>query len=80
MELVDISALGRRLEKKDMVFILDHSDELSESQAKQLAKHENCILYPPIGYTTVESTLTKQTIFVDNIENFLKGKPTNQVN
>jgi len=80
MELVDTSALERRLERGDIVFILDHSDELSEAQAKQLAKYSNCIMYPPIGYTTVESTLAKQTVFLDNIENFLRGRPTNKVN
>lgn len=80
MELVDISALANRLEKGDIIFILDHSDELSPEQAKQLAKYKNCIIYPPIAYTTKEATLKKQDVFVGNIENFLRGIQKNKVN
>lgn len=80
MELIDIDALENRLKKKDITFILDHSDELSPKQAKQLARYKNCIMYPPIGYVTKEATAAKMGMFVDNIENFLKGKPTNKVN
>ncbi len=81
MTLVDIDALEKRLKLGDITLILDHSDELSKEQAMQLSNYKkNCIMYPPIGYTTVESTLAKQGIFVESIENFLKGKPTNKVN
>ena len=37
-------------------------------------------MYPPIGYITREATQAKLSMFVDNLENFLKGKPTNKVN
>jgi len=80
MELVDINALEKRLKKGDITFILDHSDELDPKDAKRLAKYKNCILYPPIAYTTREATNLKQDIFISNLENFLKGKPTNKVN
>ena len=80
MELVDINALAKRLENKDMTFILDHSDEMSRENLKKLSKFENCIIYPPIAYITKEARITKQEIFVGNIENFLKGKPQNIVN
>ena len=80
MELVDIDALEKRLQIGDITFILDHSDELTQKQAKQLSQYKNCILYPPVAYTTKEATLMKQKIFVDNLENFLKGSPTNKVN
>ncbi|MBI5620957.1 hypothetical protein HY949_04200 [Candidatus Gottesmanbacteria bacterium] len=80
MELVDIQALEKRLKKNDITFILDHSDELDPAVAKRLSKFNNCILYPPIAYTTKEATNLKQEIFVSNLENFLKGKPTNKVN
>ena len=80
MELVDVAALEKRLKKGDITFVLDHSDELDPKDAKRLAKYKNCILYPPIGYTTREATNLKQNIFVSNLENFLKGKPTNKVN
>lgn len=80
MELVDVTALEQRLKKGDITFILDHSDELDPDVAKRLSKFTNCILYPPIAYTTKEATNLKQVIFVSNLENFLKGKPTNKVN
>ena len=80
MELVDIAALEKRLKKDNLTFILDHSDELGPTVAKRLSKFDNCILYPPIAYTTKEATNLKQQIFVANLKNFLKGKPTNRVN
>lgn len=80
MELVDIGALEKRLKKKDMTFILDHSDELEPVVAKRLSKYSSCVLYPPIAYTTKEATNLKQEIFVSNLENFLKGQPTNKIN
>jgi phosphoglycerate dehydrogenase-like enzyme len=80
MELIDIEALTARLAKKDITFILDHSDELSADQAKQLSQCEKCVLYPPIAYISDESTLGKQSMFVDNLQNFLEGHPTNKVN
>ncbi len=80
MELVDINALAERLAKDDITFILDHSDELTAEQAKLLSKYKNCIMYPPIAYTTKEATEAKRKMFIDNLANFLSGKPTNKVN
>jgi len=80
MELVDIDALAKRLERGDITFILDHSDEMSKEDLKKLSKLKNCIIYPPQGYTTKESTIRKQGIFVSNLERFLEGKPQNVVN
>lgn len=80
MELFDIDALEKRLKKADITFILDHSDELSPQDAKRLSQYKNCILYPPIGLMTEEATRLKQEILVSNLENFLKGEPTNKVN
>lgn len=79
MELVDIDALAERLSKGDITFILDHSDEMSPENIKKLSKFKNCIIYPPIAYVTEKARIAKQEIFVGNIENFLKGSPTNQV-
>ncbi len=79
MELVDIDALANRLGKGDMIFILDHSDEMTQEQLRKL-KYKNCIIYPPIAYTTKEATSEKQKMFISNLENFLKGSPTNKVN
>jgi glycerate dehydrogenase len=80
MELVDTIALQKRLKKGNITFILDHSDELDSTVAVTLSRQHNCILYPPIAYTTKEATNAKRETFVANLENFLKGKPTNKVN
>lgn len=79
-ELVDLKALEKRLIAGDLIYISDHTDEMTSEQIKQLSQYKNFIPYPPIGYQTVEATASKQEIFVGNIENFLKGSPTNKVN
>lgn len=79
-ELVDFGALEKRLANSDMTYIMDHSDELTPEQANNLPKYKNCVMYPPIGYTTKEATLKKQDIFVTNIEKYIEGAPTNKVN
>lgn len=79
MELVEFSALTKRLAKKDITFILDHSDEMSEKDLKTLMKYDNCIIYPPMAYISREAAENKQNIFLANIENFLKGEPSNVV-
>ena len=80
IELVDINGLEQRLKIGDITFILDHSPRLTSEQRRQLTKYSNCIIYPPIAYTTREGTSAKLRIFVDNLENFLKGAPSNKVN
>jgi len=80
MELVDINALMERLAIGDITFIFDHSDEVSEEIMVKLSQFKNCIIYPPMAYITDEAKIRKQKIFIENIENFLKGFPTNQVN
>jgi len=80
MELVDLNALAERLKKKELSFILDHSDEMTPEQLDLLKPYDNCVIYPPIAYTTKEAADLKQRIFVDNIKNFLSGTPTNKVN
>jgi len=79
-ELVDFNSLEKRLAKGDLVYIADHTDEMTAEQVKQVSKYKNCILYPPLAYATKEARAVKQKIFVENIENFLKGKPSNKVN
>ncbi len=80
METTDIDALEKKLEKNDMIYILDHSDEMKQEDLERLHKHKNCIIYPPIAFISKEARINKQNLFVGNIENFLKGKPTNIVN
>lgn len=79
-EFIDEKALEQRLKKDNLTYITDHSDELTSKQVKILGKYKNCIMYPPIAYTTKEATEAKQNIFVKNIENFLAGRPTSVVN
>ncbi|MBI2020403.1 hypothetical protein HYS94_03190 [Candidatus Daviesbacteria bacterium] len=79
-EITDLEALEQRLKKEDITFITDHADELDKNDAKRLSKYENCILYPTVGFMSAEARITKQEIFFDNMEAFLKGKPINTVN
>lgn len=89
MELIDLKALETRLKKRDITFILDHSDEMTTKDINRLKKFKNCIIYPPIGFTTKEATALKKEILIKNIENFLfirdlekllKEHPINKVN
>ena len=65
MELVDQTALAKRLKKGDIRFIFDHPDEMDKKDVDKLAKYVNCVVYPPIGYISVEARGNKQRIFVD---------------
>lgn len=80
MELVDMEDLARRLAKGDIIFILDHSDEMTKEDLAMLSKYENCIIYPPMAYITPEARIKKQEMFISNMESALKGKPQNVVN
>jgi glycerate dehydrogenase len=84
MELVDLDAILSRVKHKDLVFILDHSDEMSLEQIKKMEpfmyQNSNLVVYPPVAYTTQETSTLKKEIFVSNMENFLKGRPRNRVN
>ena len=79
MELVNLASLEKRLKKDDITFIFDHPDEMDKKDVEKLSQYKNCLVYPPIGYVSKEGRILKQDIFVSNIENFLKGKPTNKV-
>ncbi len=79
MELVDLDALEKRLANGDIVFILDHSDEMKKEDLERFSKFRNCVIYPPIGYISKEAKANKQEVFVSNIENFLSGNPKNVV-
>ena len=79
-ELIDFDALQKRLAKGDIVYIADHTDEMSPELVKSLQSYRNCVLYPPLAFATKEARMLKQENFVENIENFLKGSITNKVN
>ncbi len=80
VELIDLKALIERLTKGDMVFMLDHSDEVDEKKLKVLQHLDNVITYPAVAYLSEEATRDKQRIYIDNLKNFLSNKPTNKVN
>lgn len=79
MELIDLRALEDGLKGQKFSLILDHSDEMDPGDAARLANYENCTVYPPIGYTTVEASAAKLEIFAQNISSFLEGSPQNVV-
>jgi glycerate dehydrogenase len=79
MELVDFNSLLERLKKNDIAFMLDHSDEMEAERLNALQPLDNVSVYPPIGYLTREAGELKKRIYVDNLKNFIKGKPTNTV-
>lgn len=78
MDLVDLDALQARLTKRDITFILDHSDEMTKEEIAKIT-HPNCIIYPPIAYLSDEAKMNKQTMLVGNAESFLQGSPVNIV-
>lgn len=80
MELIDFDALQRRLKQGDVTLIIDHADELTPQQARSLSQYRNCVMYPPIANITREASAARQDVFVSNLEDFLKGSPTNKVN
>ncbi len=82
MELLDFEALEKRLKNGDMTFIFEHTDtgDISEENLKRFQQYKNCITYPAVGYISEEARAAKQSIFIENIKNFLLGTPTNKVN
>jgi phosphoglycerate dehydrogenase-like enzyme len=80
MELFDFDALLARLQLDDMVFMLDHSDEMTVEQLNALQPLDHVIVYPAIAYLTHEATELKKQIYIDNIKDFVEGKSSNKVN
>lgn len=79
MESFDIDALVERLGKGDLVFIFENDEETPKATFTKFAKLKNCAIYPSNAYATSEAMARRQSIFVGNIDNFLKGKPSNKV-
>lgn len=80
MELIDFNALVARLKQNDMVFMLDHSDEMTEAQLNELKPLPKCKVYPAIAYLTREASQLKKQIYIDNVKNYLNNSPSNKVN
>jgi len=79
MELVDISAISKRLQNGEITFVLDHADEMSQEDLALVTPHANCVMYPPIGYVTEQAAQLKQDIIVNNLRGFLDGNLMNVV-
>lgn len=77
--IIDTNALAARLDQNDITFIFDHPDEMKD-ELNKIKSFTNCIIYPPIAFLSDEARLAKQEIFIANMENFLKGSPSNVVN
>lgn len=78
--LIDQEAMMERAGKGDMTFIFDHVDDISPSLAKRFLATQNCIVYPPIGFRTVEANTARWETLTSNIEQFARGKSQNVVN
>jgi len=79
IEVIDLDELEKRLKLDDITFILDHSDELSPEEAARLARYRNCVMYPSIACITQEAKQTKLELLIENVENYLNGRPSNMV-
>ncbi len=80
METFDTDALADRLSKGEITFIFENDEETPKSTFEKFAKLKNCAIYPSNAYATFEAMARRQSIFIDNIDNFLKGKPSNKIN
>lgn len=80
MELVDFASLVERLKKQEIVFMLDHSDEMTKEQLETLKPLNTCKVYPAIAYLTREASQLKKRIYIDNLKSYLDGKSMNKVN
>lgn len=78
--LIDQEAMMERAGKGEIIFIFDHSDDISAALAKRFLKTKNCVVYPPVAFRTTGADTARWEAFVSNIENFIKGKPQNVVN
>jgi D-lactate dehydrogenase len=79
-ELVDLEAVKSRCREGSLRYVMDHADELSDSERADLGGTPNVTIYPPIGYATREADANKTEILISNIETYLKGNARNRVN
>lgn len=79
-ESYDLDAVAERVSKGEISFIFENTEETPKAVFEKFAKLKNSSIYPSNAYATNEAMARRQTIFVDNVDNFLKGKPTNKVN
>lgn len=79
--IINIPALVSALKNKKILGAgLDIETGEKPELPKELLELDNIVLTPHIAYKTKESQIRRVNICLDNIEQFLKGKPQNIVN
>lgn len=78
--LIDQEAMMEKAGKGDIIFIFDHSDDISVDLAKRFLQTKSCVVYPPTAFRTEEANTARWETFVSNIEKFASGKQQNVVN
>lgn len=68
VELLDLDAVIRRCNKREIHIALNHSYELSKGQIQKLENCDQCLMLPPISYLTKESREIRQDQFVSSFE------------
>jgi D-3-phosphoglycerate dehydrogenase len=80
MTVFALPALMDGLRRKKFRLIFDHPDEMAHQEAVALGALPGVVTYPPIAYTTLQSSRAKYDRFVASIAGYLSGSPVNQVN
>jgi len=70
-ELLDVPALLRRVQARELHFVTDHADEMDPRAVAALTESEACTLYPPIGYTTREARAARRARFPGDLRAFV---------
>jgi len=76
-ELCDLDAVKELSESKNLFFWFDALDE-KEQRAKVLSS-KNVIATPHVGWMTKEAQKRLDVVALENVKNYLGGKPTNMV-
>lgn len=80
--IVDYKALSDALQKNEIAgaAIDVYEKEPPIEQDHPLLQHENCLLMPHIGYATEEAIARRWEIVIDNVFQWMDGKPQNLMN
>jgi lactate dehydrogenase-like 2-hydroxyacid dehydrogenase len=79
MGLIELRPLLRHLRARRFTLALDHADDLTASARRALRALPNCRVYPPIAYRTAQARDARESIFVSNVEAFLRRRSRNRV-
>lgn len=79
MDVIAYEPLLDALRREAFRFAFDHPDEMDAAEAEALAALPTVTAYPPIGYTTEQSTRRKYRIFVESLAGYVSGSPVHTV-